>query len=167
VKMKSKSCFFIGHHNAGADIYPMLAEEVVRHIAERGVTEFYVGRYGDFDRMAARAVLEAKERHPEVRLYLVLPYHPAERPMEVPPGFDGTYYPWAEERIPKRLAIVRTNRRMVDICGHLIAYVRHTFGNSGQIVEYAGKRQDQGRCQVVNLAHSVLPLPGASMHCRM
>jgi len=117
--------------------------------------------------MAARAVLEAKERHPEVRLYLVLPYHPAERPMEVPPGFDGTYYPWAEERIPKRLAIVRTNRRMVDICGHLIAYVRHTFGNSGQIVEYAGKRQDQGRCQVVNLAHSVLPLPGASMHCRM
>lgn len=58
---------------------------------EFGVTEFIVGQYGGFDKLAARAVIDAKKTHLEVTLTLLLPYHPAERPIEVPQGFDGTY----------------------------------------------------------------------------
>ena len=79
-----KSCFFIGHSNTGAEVLPLLAEAVERHITEYGVTSFYVGHYGSFDDMAAHTVKEAKKRHPEVRLMLVLPYHPAIRPIEKP-----------------------------------------------------------------------------------
>lgn len=147
-----RSCFFIGHHDAGSEIYPALLAEVERHTAEYGVTDFFVGHYGSFDRMAARAVKEAKKRCPEVRLTLVLPYHPAVRPIETPEGFDGTYYPWEDERIPKRLAILKTNRRMVDTCEHLIAYVWHFLGGSGQIVEYARKREAKGLICVTNLS---------------
>ena len=54
------TCFFIGHHDTGAEIYPVLLAEVERHIVECGVTDFFVGHYGSFDRMAAQAVKEAK-----------------------------------------------------------------------------------------------------------
>jgi len=150
-----KSCFFIGHRDASAEVYPELLEEVKRHITQYGVTSFFVGHYGGFDRMAASAVKEAKAHHPEVRLMLVLPYHPAIRPIEKPDGYDSTYYPWEDERIPKRLAIVKTNQRMVDTCDYLIAYAWHYLGGSGQIVEYARKREKRGLIHVENLAEKL------------
>lgn len=122
-----KSCFFIGHREAGGDVFPALSEAVEHHITEYGVTDFYVGHYGGFDGLAAQAVKEARERHPGIRLTLVLPYHPAIRPINTPKGFDGTFYPWEEERIPKRLAIIKTNQRMVDTCDYLITYAYATM----------------------------------------
>ena len=59
-----KSCFFIGHREASEEVFPVLAEAVERHITQYGVTEFFVGCYGGFDRLAARAVIAAKQRHP-------------------------------------------------------------------------------------------------------
>lgn len=150
----AKSCFFIGHRDTNAKIYPALLAEVERHVTEYGVTDFFVGHYGNFDRMAAQAVKETKKSHPEVRLTLVLPYHPALRPIGAPAGFNGTYYPWEGERIPKRLAIIKTNQRMVDTCDYLIAYARHFLGGSGQIVEHARKREKQGLIHVENLAEN-------------
>ena len=152
-----KSCFFIGHHDAKAEVYPALRAEVERHITEYGVTTFFVGHYGSFDHMAAQAVKEAKTHHPEAQLMMVLPYHPAIRPIEKPDGYDSTYYPWEDERIPKRLAIVKTNQRMVNDCDYLIAYAWHYLGGSGQIVEYARKREARGLIVVTNLARLEKP----------
>ena len=87
--MGRKSCFFIGHREASEEIYPALYAAVEQHILEYGVTEFIVGHYGGFDRLAASAVKEAKRFYPEVKLILLLPYHPAERPISTPDGFDG------------------------------------------------------------------------------
>ncbi len=89
-----------------------LAKAVERHITEYGVTDFYVGRYGTFDSMAARAVKEAKKKYPYIQL--ILPYHPAERPIETPEGFDDTYYPLTNQHIPKRLAILKTNQIIME-----------------------------------------------------
>ena len=134
---------------------PLLSETVERHITEYGVSTFFVGHYGSFDRMAAQAVKEAKKLHPEVRLLLVLPYHPAIQPIEKPEGFDSTYYPWVDEHIPKRVAIVKTNQRMVDDCEYLITYAFHFLGGSGQIVEYARKQEKRGVIHVENLAEKM------------
>lgn len=150
--MQAKACYFIGHHDAKEEIYPLLMDAVERHITEYGVTDFYVGHYGNFDYMAAKAVIELKKKHPNVRLTMVLPYHPAIRPIEKPDGYDSTYYPWEDERIPKRLAIVKTNQRMVDDSDYLIACAFHFLGGSGQIVEYARKREKRGLIHVENLA---------------
>lgn len=152
-----KSCFFIGHSNTGEEVLPLLAEAVERHITEYGVTSFFVGHYGSFDHMAAQVVMEAKTHHPEVQLMMVLPYHPAIRPIEKPEGYDATYYPWEGERIPKRLAIVKTNQRMVNDCDYLIAYAWHYLGGSGQILEYARKREARGLISVTNLARLEKP----------
>lgn len=101
---------------------------------------FYVGGYGGFDRIAAAAVKQAKLHYPEISLMLVLPYHPSERPVEAPYGFDGTYYPEGLEKVPRRFAIVKTNKIMVDTSDWLIAYVRHSAGNSHKVLKYAQRR---------------------------
>ena len=138
--MIAKSCFFIGHREANEKIYADLRAAVEQHIVEFGVREFIVGHYGGFDRMAAKAVIDAKKTHPEVTLTLLLPYHPAECPVEAPEGFDGTYYPPDMERVPRRVAIVRANRYMVDHVDFLIAYAWHPGSNARELVKYAEQK---------------------------
>ena len=147
-----KSCFFIGHREASTEILPALTAAVEQHIVEYGVTEFIVGHYGGFDRMAAKAVVDAKKRHPEIMLSMLIPYHPAERPVELPPGFDNTFYPPEMEKVPRRLAIVRANRYTVDHVDYLIAYVWHTGSNARKLVDYAKKRELSGSVSVSSLA---------------
>ena len=135
-----KSCFFIGHREVDERLLPTLVNAVERLVVSEGVTCFYVGRYGGFDRVAATAVKQVKQRYPEIILMLVLPYHPAEHPVETPCGFDGTYYPEGMETVPRRFAIVQANKHMVENVDWLIAYVRHGASNSKRILEYAKKR---------------------------
>ena len=97
-----KSCFFIGHREASIEILTALTEAVERHIAEFGVTEFIVGNYGGFDRMAAKVVIAAKAQHPEITLSILLPYHPSEHLVDCPSGFDNTFYPPGMEKVPRK-----------------------------------------------------------------
>ena len=145
-------CFFIGHREAGEEVLPALAEAVERHITEYGVTEFVVGQYGNFDRLAAKAVKAAKKRHPAMTLTLLLPYHPYDRPIPVPKGFDRTYYPPGMETIPKRAAIIRANRYMVDNSAYLIAYAWHPGSNTRNLLEYARTGARKGVIHIENLA---------------
>lgn len=142
-----KSCFFIGHRDTPEEIRPLLLQTIEKHISEYGVTEF-VGGYGAFDRLAAWAVISLKQQYPQITLSLLIPYHPAERPIETPPGFDDTYYPPGMEKVPRKLAIVRANRYMVDHVDYLIAYAWHPAGN---LVEYARKREAGGLLTVTVL----------------
>lgn len=141
--MNGKSCFFIGHREATYDIMPALEKAIEKHITEYGVTEFIVGHYGGFDRLAAEAVITAKQIHPEITLSLLLPYHPTERPIEKPEGFDSTYYPPGMEAVPRKLAIVRANRYVVGHVDYLIAYVWHPASNARDCLEYAQKREQK------------------------
>ena len=134
------SCLLIGHREVPGNILPALQEAVEHHITCLGVTEFIVGHYGGFDHMAAKAIVEAKQRHPEVTLALLLPYHPAERPIETPAGFDHTYYPPGMETIPRRFAIVRANRYMAERAEYLIVYAWHQASNAWNLIEFARSR---------------------------
>ena len=139
-----KSCFFIGHREATSELLPVLRQTVEKHILEYGVTEFIVGRYGNFDHLAAKAVISLKQQYPQITLSLLIPYHPAERPIETPPGFDNTYYPPGMEKVPRRLAIVRANRYMVEHVDYLIAYAWHPASNAREVVGYARNRERKG-----------------------
>lgn len=136
-----KSYFFIGHREADERLLPILTAAIERLITEEQVLFFYVGGYGGFDRIAATAIKRMKLQHPEITLMLVLPYHPGERPIETPYGFDGTYYPKGLEKVPRRYAIVRANEIMAKQSDWLISYVRHGASNSRRILEYAQKQE--------------------------
>lgn len=150
-----KSCFFIGHREATDTILPEVEETIRRHIIENGVTQFIVGNHGGFDQIAARAVINVKKTYSHVSLSCILSYHPAERPIEKPVGFDETFYPPGMERVPRRLAIARANRYIVDHVNYLIAYAWHPGSNAFRVLEYALKREKRGFIKV-----TVLKKPG-------
>ena len=145
--MEGKSCVFIGHREATSELLPILKQTVAEHISEYGVAEVIVGGYGGFDHLAAKAVISLKQQYPQIALSLLIPYHPVERPIETPPGFDNTYYPPGMEKVPRKLAIVRANRYMVENVDYLIAYAWHPASNARNLVEYAEKR----KVEVTNL----------------
>lgn len=149
--INTHTCFFIGHRNAPDALIPALDKLVERHITEHGVREFTVGRYGHFDYLAAEAVLRARARHPDVRLVYLLPYHPGDRPTETPKGFSASFYPFVDEKVPKRLAIIRANRYMVDNSDYLIAYAWQP-GNARELLEHAQAREKKGLIHIENLA---------------
>ena len=139
------SCFFIGHGHTGQEVYPLLAGAVERLILD-GVEEFLVGRYGQFDAMAARAVRTAKERHASVTLLLLEPYY---RP----------------EAAPKRAAIARANRAAVDGSTHLLAYVKYP-GRARDVLEYALRRERRGLIRVFNLAQPIEGMGSEGSSCQ-
>lgn len=91
--------FFVGHRDAPETIGQALYMRILELVEQEGIAEFIVGHYGAFDRMAAEAVLHAKEKHSRLRLFLLTPYHPATRPVPCPDGFDGIIYPF-ERQVP-------------------------------------------------------------------
>ncbi len=146
-----KSCFFVGHHTATPEIRAKLEGAIERHITACGVTEFIVGHYGAFDRMAQGALKKAKELYPQIQLLLLLPYHPAERHIEAPEGFSS-YYPPGIETVPRQFAIVRENWIVIGSVDYLICYDAGHIGNTRELVEYARRRERKGLIHIENLA---------------
>ena len=136
-----KSCFLFGHADCPDHVLPKL-EKSIETAVSNGVQNFYVGNRGAFDRLATTAVKRIKQKHPDVRLYLLLAYHPAEQPQAPTEGFDGTYYPLFEN-VPRRYAIVRSNEAMARLADYVICYVNHV-GNTRKLLSIVQKRQDSG-----------------------
>ena len=147
------SCFFLGHREAPDSIRGSVYDAVERLITEYGVKEFYAGNYGHFDRMAQGALRRAKSRHPDITLRLLVPYHPGERAVTVPKGFDGTFYPPGMETVPRRFAIARANRTMLSCCDYLITYVWHPASSAREQLAFAARRG----IHIENLAENDTP----------
>ncbi len=137
-----KSCFLFGNADTPKSILPSL-EQAIEEEYSKGITVFYVGHHGDFDQLAATALRAVKRRYSEITLMLVLAYHPAERAVELPLGFDGSFYP-PLENIPRRYAIVRANQYMVKSVDSIICCVRH-YGNAEKLLEYAHTQVSEER----------------------
>lgn len=144
-----KRCFFIGHRDTRDEVFPNLLNVVRIHVEMHGVREFIVGRYGNFDKLAAKAVNQIKKAHPEITLTLLCPYHPGMRVVRLPKGFDSVLYPF-DKPVPYRLAIVLANEKAIDMCDCLIAYVNYP-GKSRDFLELATQREKKGRIRIINL----------------
>ena len=55
------------------------------------------------------------------------------------------------ESVPRKFAIVRANRRMVDECDYLVAFVWHPASNAREFLEYARRREKEGTDSCGNL----------------
>ena len=125
---------FCGHKQVeNEDQVRQWLENAVDGLIREGADVFYLGGYGGFDRMALSAVNKAKEAHPSVRAILVLPY--LDRSMDLD-AYDGSIYP-PLEKVPRRYAISRRNRWMVDQADVVVAYVIHEWGGAATTLRYA------------------------------
>lgn len=127
---------FIGHRDTPESLKNVLLDVIERYVTEFQVDEFFVGHYGNFDRLAAAAVRCVRERYPQIQLIELTPYYSASPHNSLWEGIDGTFYPPGMENVPKRVAIVRANRYMVEHCDYLIAYAK-VPGNAKSLVDYA------------------------------
>lgn len=152
----SKTCCFIGHSKVWGDISQALTAAVERHITEYGVTDFLVGNYGQFDRMAAATVKAVKAKNPSIRLYLMLPYRPElGRSLPNIESYDNIVYPMEMEGVPLKLAIPRLNRLMVEDSNYVIAYVIHPWGGAATTLEHAQARERKGLIHIENLVDKI------------
>lgn len=125
---------FCGHRQVeNEDQVRQWLENAVDGLIREGADVFYLGGYGGFDRMALTVVNKAKEAHPGVRAILVLPY--LDRSIDLD-AYDGSVYP-PLEKVPRRYAISRRNRWMVDQADVVVAYVIHEWGGAATTLRYA------------------------------
>lgn len=53
--------------------------DVTQRLIEQGATTFYLGGYGEFDRLAASVLRAQKKQNPQIELVLVLAYRDGEQ----------------------------------------------------------------------------------------
>lgn len=136
---------FCGHGDIVYDdkVKQDLIFEITKQIGN-GETEFLLGGYGNFDILAAKLVKTIKEKNPNIKSTLVLPYFDRQYDLDL---YDDTVYP-ALENIPKRFAILKRNEYMVDTSSTIIAYVLHNWGGAAKTLNYAVKKNKT----IINIA---------------
>lgn len=111
--------------------------DVTQRLIEQGATTFYLGGYGEFDRLAASVLRAQKKQNPQIELVLVLAYLNTGRDTS---GYDSTVYP-PLETVPHRFAISHRNRWMVESADVVVAYVLHDWGGAATTLRCAKQRK--------------------------
>lgn len=132
-------------------------ENLIRELLmQKEYVEFLVGRNGEFDQLAASAVLRLKRlvRSDNSSLVLVLPYMTAEFANNQ--GSFADYYDEIEisetaESKHFKAAIQARNREIVDRSDLVICYITHKSGGAYLTVQYAEKHEKK----IVNIAEDV------------
>lgn len=144
MRWKMKTCVFFGHAKENYKEYEVYIEEIIIDLIEKkGVTQFYSGGRGKFDRVCAEIVKKLKENYPEIRNTLVLSYIPQEKDkFIIPKPYDETVY-LLEKRTPPKFAISKTNEVMVDKADFVVVATRRSWGGAQKAHEYAKRRKKE------------------------
>ena len=128
--MEKKACTFFGHRDCPETIKPKIRTAVINLIENHGVTMFYVGNQGNFDRMVRSVLKEVTTAYPEVGYAVVLAYMPSAK--KSADDFSDTLLPDGIEKVPKRFAISWRNKWMIEHADYVVTYVTRLFGGAAQ-----------------------------------
>ena len=128
--MEKKACTFFGHRDCPETIKPKIRTAVIDLIENHGVTMFYVGNQGNFDRLVRSVLKEVTTAYPEVGYAVVLAYMPSAK--KSADDFSDTLLPDGIEKVPKRFAISWRNKWMVEHADYVVTYVTRLFGGAAQ-----------------------------------
>jgi len=138
---KEKTAVFIGHREIFEDT-EQLTKRIKKEITiliQSGYEIFLNGGMGVFDSICARAVSDTKKSYPYIKNILVLPYIEYRCPFSE--LFDETLFPELLVTCPKRAAIPKRNRYMVDKSASAVCFVKYFFGGCGKTLEYARSKK--------------------------
>lgn len=107
-------------------------------IKDKGVTRFFVGTQGGFDKLAHRVLCEIEKSYP-IQIFVVLAYlnQPSYEKDYDP---QKTIFPDILTKTPPRFAIKRRNIYMIKQADFLIAYLNDPFSNTFYLIEEAAKK---------------------------
>lgn len=128
---------FCGHSQINdQDKIAQWLDIILPSLIEGGARTFYLGGYGDFDRLAAAAVKRQKTVYPHIESILVLPY--LNRDFDTS-SYDSTTYP-PLENVPLRYAIIKRNQWMICESDVVISGVTHSWGGAAKTLDCARRR---------------------------
>ena len=121
---------------------PYLKEEALEDlicnlIQKRGVTCFYVGNHGEFDRKSAQVLKKVSKQFDWVRYYVVLAYHPAD---SVFTKEQPTILADGVETVPPKFRIIYRNKWMIQQAQVVVCYLHDITGNTRNLAEYAQRK---------------------------
>ncbi len=152
-----RTCCFSGHRSmesADVERVKRRLEEEIEAAIDDGIDTFANGGALGFDTLAALAVLEAREKHPEIKLVLVLPC--VDQAKNWPEKNKRIY-----ENIKKRAdEVIYTSDTYFPGCMHVrdrklaetgvrcICYLKEQKSGTG----YTGSHAEENGCKIINLA---------------
>ena len=147
---------FAGHSLVkGADrVKERVKEEIRKNLDENRVV-CYLGGYGDFDEICARACRELKKTNANIELVYVAPYINISEQEKIKEmqreGFcDSSIYP-PIENVPLKFAILKRNEWMMTRADMIIAYVNHSWGGAYKSLQIARRKKKR----IVNICESL------------
>lgn len=115
--------------------------EILKTEVKDASVNFYLGAYGNFDKLALKACERFKLTHHNTNLYFNTPYiddtYLSAR-KNLMQSYDGTIFP-PLERTPKKYAIIERNKWLVRQADLIIAYVNYSWGGAAKTLDYANK----------------------------
>ncbi len=135
-----KVCVFFGHRVVFDEEKAKLQlKRVVRELIKDGFNTFWLGGYGEFDALADDVTRELKHEFPHIRRVCVLAYLPTnkEEYHYKSQFYDEMLYPEGVELGPKKFAITRRNKYMVENADIIVAYVHGTTGGAALALKHA------------------------------
>ena len=146
-----KSCCFLGHSMVYEEIKPQLKAIIEHLITKEGVTNFYVGTQGGFDKLVYRVLCKLEEKYP-IQIIVVLAY--LNREQEIPYyDFEKTIFPDLLTKTPLRFAISKRNSYMIENSEYLVAYINTSCSRVYTNIEHAIKKKKH----IINLGKYPLP----------
>ncbi len=132
------ACTFFGHRECfGLDVSAL--KSAIEGLIGKGVDAFYVGNQGQFDGMVFSCLKELEKAYPHIAICVVLAYLPAGKP-EDDPYAAYSIYPEGLERCPRKFAIERRNRWMIEGSDYCICYITHSWGSAYQFFKLAKRK---------------------------
>lgn len=139
--MEKRACTFFGHRDCPETIKPKIRTAVIDLIENHGVTMFYVGNQGNFDRLVRCVLKETTTAYPEVGYAVVLAYMPPTKVANLSEDFSDTMLPEGIEKVPKRYAIPWRNKWMIEQSDCVAAYITRFYGGTAKSVNLAKCKQ--------------------------
>lgn len=135
---KSNIAVFIGHRDC-FEVTEETVTPIIEKVFSEGVVDFINGGMGHFDMVCAHAVHNLKEKYPQIRSYIMIPYEYFKIFDES--LFDEVIKPYPDILPPSnfRAAIPRRNQTMVSYAGTAICYVGHSSKGSAKTLDVARK----------------------------
>ena len=140
----------IGHRNLqnNSSIEKTLENLIRNLLSQKEYVEFYIGRNGDFDILAASVIkrLQKAVGTENSSLILVLPYHNKDEEY-YENYYDEICFP-IEENNHFKSAITKRNQWMIEQADFVIGYVERPSGGAAKALRYA----EQHGIKTINLA---------------
>ncbi len=139
--MNEKVCTFCGHRYCNENLCERVKAEIENLIINGGVTVFYSGGMGEFDKMCESVVRTLKHQYKQIKLYLIVPYMMSRINKEreyyemlydeiIIPDLGDIYY---------KQAIGARNKWMVEQSDVILCHVMRSSGGAYKTYSYAKK----------------------------